>query len=54
MDLLRNALLNVVLVTIAKGNSPLRAQSVVRRLCDAGHHIILFGKLLFIIITNYL
>ena len=54
MDVLRSAPLNIVLVMNVEENSPLRAQSVVRSLRDAGHHIILFGKLPFITIPDYL
>ena len=36
--------LNVVLVMNLEQNNPQCAQSVVRRLREAGHHITLFGK----------
>ena len=54
MDLLRSAPLNVVLVMNVEENSPVRAQSIIRSLRDAGHHIILFGKLSFIAISDNL
>lgn len=43
--------LNVVLVMNLEQNNPQCAQSVVRRLREAGHHITLFGKEVNILLT---